>query len=131
MLFRTEPTKYFMPCNMNPSKNHVGDCLFRSLTKIMSISYQQSQKIFLEVWSKHLDNFDWDLLMNYFYEECGFIKCDTGLKQQTIVSFVKSHPSGKYLLISHGHASSCINGKIYDTWDPCRRLLTEAYQYVD
>ena len=65
-----------------------------------------------------------EYLNRHFEKICG---CKGNIKI-TVEEFVRSHPRGIYLITMNGHITCCIDGCIYDTFNPKDRLVWGAYR---
>ena len=45
--------------------------------------------------------------------------------------FADEHPEGKYLITMNGHICCCLEGTIFDTFDPRGRLMWCAWRVTD
>ena len=39
-------------------------------------------------------------------------------------TFAENHKAGKFYLFSNGHVCACVNGKLYDTFDSNKNVIT-------
>ena len=118
--------KYF---NLNPLGRHVNDCTVRAIGLALNITWDEAF-VYLseyarknaimpdEVWS--IDSF----LQEHFIRLCG---CKDNV-QITVGEFVKLNPVGTYLITMNGHITCCINGCIYDTFNPSDRIIWDVYK---
>ena len=118
--------KYF---NLNPLGRHVNDCTVRAIGLALNITWDEAF-VYLseyarknaimpdEVWS--IDTF----LQENFIRLCG---CKEKVRL-TVGEFVKLNPVGIYLITMNGHITCCINGCIYDTFDPSDRIIWDVYK---
>lgn len=107
-------------CNVNPAKNHTGDCVIRACVvalhktwvQVSDEIYSLSRKYFLSMSDDHL----WG---RYLYEQ-GFVpfllpeKCPSCI---TIKRFCIMYPRGIYIIGTGSHAVAVIDGDYYDSWD--------------
>ena len=80
------------------------------------LSYHSGQQGLL------FDNVDFvEEYLDYRYDrECHYSK--------TIGEFAKEHPYGKYAVTTNGHITSIIDGTIYDTFDPSKKVMRCAWR---
>lgn len=106
----------FIRYNPNPQRKSVGDCVVRSISKIL--------------------DYDWERTYIELAVQ-GFIMCDmpsansvwgTYLKSKgftqhvisdsyNISEFAEEHHKGSYILATGSHVVAVVNGHYYDTWD--------------
>jgi hypothetical protein len=56
------------------------------------------------------------------------------IRRETLASFIKTHPKGKYLVIKRGHAFAVIDGVAHDAHSSCcgaRSIVKYAYKLGD
>ncbi len=51
-----------------------------------------------------------------------------GEKRMTGERFCEAYPHGRYILTMPGHWTTCLDGVIYDTWDPSKHIVYTAYK---
>lgn len=63
-------------------------------------------------------------------EEWGPTRGNGGWKHRTVKSFVEAHPTGKYYLVTDGHAMAVVDGLLVDTAGegPNRRWIRAVYE---
>lgn len=110
----------FVKYNPNPLKNNVGDCVIRSISKILGYDWERT---YIELAIQ------------------GFMMCDMpsansvwgaylrskGLKRHvisdscpdcyTVAEFAEDNPDGEYILATGSHVIAVLNGNYYDSWD--------------
>ena len=119
--------KYY---NANPLGRKVNDCTVRAISlatgKTWDATYEelskfaQSQAIMLDE-VLYIDQF----LERRFEKLCG---CKEKVKKLPVGDFVKEHPIGTYLITMNGHITCCIDGCIYDTFNPKDRIIWDVYK---
>lgn len=115
--------------NANPLGRKVNDCTVRAISLATNLSwdeaydwlssYAKSQAIMMDE-VEYIDQF----LDDNFTKLCG---CKDQVKV-TVEQFIKSHPYGTYLITMNGHITCCIDGTIYDTFDPRDRIIWGIYE---
>lgn len=118
--------KYY---NANPLGRRVNDCTVRAYSLAKDISWDEAYRelsCFAQAECimpddvKYIDNFlinRYPRVYNHDIE-----------KKQSVGKFVEQHPSGVYLLTMNGHITCCVDGCVYDTFNPLDRLLWDAYE---
>lgn len=119
----------FQYYNANPLGRRVNDCTVRAISLATNLSwdeaydwlslYAKSQAIMMDE-VEYIDQF----LDEHFIKMCG---CK-GQVKVTIDQFINSHPTGTYLITMNGHITCCIDGTIYDTFDPRDRIIWGIYE---
>lgn len=115
--------------NANPRGRRVNDCTVRAIslatgkswdeTYARLSSYAQAQAIMLDE-TEYID----ELLERTYEKICG---CKDKIKI-TVGQFADKHPEGTYLITMNGHITCCIDGCIYDTFNPKDRFVWGAYR---
>ena len=109
--------------NANPLGRNVNDCTVRAISTACGLSWDEAY-IKLSEYARYQGNMPDDVeyidgyLKNNFYEVC-----DCEGKGVKVGDFVKSHNQGIYLITMRGHITCCIDGCIYDTFDPSERYV--------
>lgn len=115
--------------NANPLGRKVNDCTVRAISLAMNktwdeaydylSSYAKAQGIMMDE-VQYIDDF----LESHFTKLCG---CKNQVKV-TVEQFVKTHPVGTFLITMNGHITCCIDGCIYDTFNPKDRIIWSIYE---
>ena len=116
--------------NANPLNRRVNDCTVRAIslatnqtwdnTYIMLSEFARLQCIMPdEVY--YIDEF----LNNNFIKICG---CKERGRRITVGEFVDRNPKGTFLITMNGHITCCVDGCIYDTFNPEDRIVWGVYQ---
>lgn len=107
-------------CNPNPDGKFVDDCVFRALSIVLGLSWDQvAIHLLIHVLIEH-DRADSNLVWGMMLEEYGFTRHsipDTCPDCYTIRQFVMDHPKGTYVLATGNHVVALIDGTYYDTLD--------------
>lgn len=110
----------FVYFNPNPSKNLVGDCVIRAISKLTEKPWDD---VYLGVSMQGFTDKDmpssnavWDsYLRNHGYMK--FVIPNTCPDCYTVAQFAEEHPTGKYMLATGTHVIAVVDGDYYDTWD--------------
>lgn len=128
---------YYQP-NKKDTKDKVGDCQVRALSKVM-------EKTWLEVFDltipicRELQTytiFACDLnKTKEVMSKLGFvysgISNKKGTKRPTVDEFAKVHPTGRYVVSVARHVVAVVDGKYYDTWDSGDCKMYGFYELVE
>lgn len=115
--------------NANPWGLQVNDCTVRAYALAEGISWDQAYRelsCFAQAERimpddvKYIDNF---LLRRYPRVYNHDIE-----KKISVKNFIEQHQEGVYLITMRGHITCCVNGCIYDTFDPLDRIVWDAYK---
>lgn len=114
--------------NANPKGRRVNDCTVRAISLATDRSWD----------STFLQLSDFARAQGIMPDEVEYIdeyldrhfsnvySCD-GLNKITVGEFVQNHPRGVYLITMSGHITCCVDGVIYDTFDPSMSFVWEAF----
>lgn len=110
----------FVYFNPNPSRNLVGDCVIRAISKLRDKPWDD---VYLGVAMQGFTDKDmpssnavWDsYLRNHGYMK--FVIPNTCPDCYTVAQFTEEHPTGKYMLATGTHVIAVVDGDYYDTWD--------------
>lgn len=110
----------FVYFNPNPSRNLVGDCVIRAISKLRDKPWDD---VYLGVAMQGFTDKDmpssnavWDsYLRNHGYMK--FVIPNTCPDCYTVSQFTEEHPTGKYMLATGTHVIAVVDGDYYDTWD--------------
>ena len=115
--------------NANPLGRRVNDCTVRAISLATERSWDetyeelskfaQAQAIMLDE-TAYIDEY----LERKFKKICG---CKDNVKI-TVGDFVEKNPVGTYLITMNGHITCCIDGCIYDTFNPKDRVIWGIYK---
>lgn len=114
--------KYY---NANPLQRNVNDCTIRAISLATGKSWDDTYILLSEYARKQCimpDEVEYidEYLLNNFPK----IK---HLGKITVDDFTKLYPVGTFLITMRGHITCCINGCIYDTFNPCQNYIWDAY----
>lgn len=112
--------KYYQP-NKKDLKDDYGDCVIRSLTKVLDMEWLQ---VFDELlpYARELQCMpNGKPCYEKFLKNKGFIyngiSNKKGSKRPTFDRFAKDHKTGTYVLRVAHHLVAVVDGFYYDTWD--------------
>ena len=120
--------KYY---NAHPRGLTTDDCVKRAISVTTGMAYRDVQRE-LNRYKKVTGAKRFNSNENpHRYVEC-VLKADKIVLPQrlTAAQFCRKYPSGRYILDMEGHWSSCVDGVIYDTWDPSDQYVNFAYEIV-
>ena len=120
--------------NVHPQGKLVGDCVKRAITKATGMDYHEVQ---LEL-NRHKkvtgaktfnEDKNWkSYVANVLDGKWISFPAHKGLARMNGERFCKAFPKGNYILSMAGHLSCCVDGVIYDTWDPSSRCVYGCYE---
>ena len=114
--------------NANPLQRRINDCTVRAISLATNRSWDEVYEELshyarrLAVMPDDVDYIDGYLKANFP------MACDCRKDFITVGEFCKDNPKGNYLITMRGHITCCIDGIIYDTFDPSDRFIWEAYK---
>lgn len=121
--------------NVNPQGKHVGDCVKRALTTATGLPYDVISLALNRYKKKNgAKSFnEWNENVVPFMEErLGAEKKSfpavKGMKRMDGETFCKMYSKGNYVLQFANHVSACIDGVIYDTWNPSSKCVYTAHK---
>ena len=114
--------KYY---NANPFDRHIEDCVLRSISLLTGKSWGETYDELAYLAAKNgymTDNVEFveHYLDNRYPRECHYSK--------TVGEFANERMFGKYAVTMDGHITAIIDGVIYDTFDPSRRVMRCAWK---
>ena len=117
--------------NPHPSKNKIGDCVIRALTKALNKSWEEIYiDLSIEGYIKcYLPNADivWGkyLIKNGF---CRNLIPDDDFGDYTIEDFCMEHPQGTYVIGTGSHAVAVVDGILFDSWNSSGEIPIYYYK---
>lgn len=110
----------FQYYNANPRQRHIDDCVVRALSILTGKSWNEVYDELSDLSNEEAFMFDSvefveDYLDDRYLRECHYSK--------TLDEFVKEFPYGKYAVTMNNHITAVIDGIIYDTFDPSKRII--------
>lgn len=113
--------------NPNPSLRNTDDCLVRTLSIIMGISWEEAYDA-LHYYGKLIHDMpNKDSTLSLYLKEKGFKRyiLPTNCPMcYTIREFAEDNPVGEYILLTSGHAVPLINGVYFDTSDSGEEIVS-------
>lgn len=111
--------------NQNPHGRHIDDCVLRALSLLTDRSWREVQDELSDIANRDgymIDDVDFveDYLDDRYPRECHYSK--------TIGEFAEEYPHGKYAVTSNGHITAIVNGVVFDTFDPRRKIMRCAWK---
>lgn len=118
--------KYY---NANPRNRRVNDCTVRAISLATGRSWDETFEElskFAQAQAIMPDDVIYidEYLERKFEKICG---CKNNIKI-SVGDFVNTHKIGTYLITMNGHITCCIDGVVYDTFDPRDRLVWGIYK---
>ena len=107
-------------CNVNPAKNHTGDCVIRACVVALHKTWVQVSDEIYSLGREHFLSMSDDHLWGRYLYEQGFTpfllpeNCPNCI---TIKRFCVMYPRGIYIIGTGSHAVAVIDGNYYDSWD--------------
>lgn len=119
----------FVYYNANPLGRKVNDCTVRAISLATDRSWDETYEelsVFAQEQAIMPDEVRYidEYLERRFQKICG---CKNNIKI-TVGEFAYYNPIGTYLITMNGHITCCIDGIIYDTFDPSNRLVWGIYK---
>lgn len=110
--------------NANSRNNYVNDCVVRAISVAENKSWDETYEELSDMAQEQgilLDdvNFVEPLLDSRYPRAC--------YNDMLVGEFAETHPFGTYLITMHNHITCCINGVIYDTFDPRDKAMWCAW----
>ena len=106
--------------NPNPSKNRIGDCVIRALTKVLNKSWHE---VYVDLCILGYVFCDWgssNSVWNAYLISQGFTRDIVSADCPdcyTIEDFCMEHPQGIYVVGTGSHAVAIIDGIAFDSWN--------------
>ncbi len=117
--------KYYNP---HPKGAATDDCVKRAIVVVTGLDYEKVARA-LNRYKTITGAKSFNSVKNLRYvEDVLGAKRITLDNRPTAEEFCEKHPRGRYILDMDEHWSACVNGCIYDTWDPCREKVNFAYE---
>lgn len=115
--------------NANPLEKSVNDCTVRAISLATDESWDKTYRVLSNYAQAHAimpDEVEYiDAFLKARYKQ---VHCCRKISNITVREFVERNPTGTFLITMHGHITCCIDGCIYDTFDPSDRYIWEAYK---
>jgi hypothetical protein len=108
---------YFNP---NPEHKSVGDCVIRSICKIINTNWEEVFDLICDKARSMHDMPSSNAVWSSVLKDLGFKRYsipNSCPDCYTIQDFCLDHPHGSYILATGTHAVAVYNGNYYDSWD--------------
>lgn len=111
--------------NANYKGKFVNDCTIRAISLAEGKTWQETYEELSYIAGRNgiiLDDVNFiEPLLDSRYNR-------VRLKERTAGEFAYKHPVGTYLILVPGHVTCCIDGTIYDTFNPSNKRLKIVYK---
>lgn len=110
----------YIQYNPNPSRNRVGDCTVRAITKAMNSTWEQIYAGLTAYGFMYRDMPSANSVWGKYLRQNGFKRYlvdDMDKDLYTVEDFCIDHPDGTYILAIEGHVVCVQDGHYYDSWD--------------
>lgn len=121
----------FVFFNPNPSNQRVGDCVVRSLSKVLDKEWESAYIELACEGLKYYDmpssNYVWGMLLRRH----GFTQVQVPTlcpSCVTVSEFSEAHPKGTYVLACQNHVVASVDGDYFDSWDSGGEILLYFWQ---
>ena len=117
--------------NPHPSKNRIGDCVIRALTKVLNKSWHE---VYVDLCILGYVICDWgssNSIWNAYLISQGFtrdIVSSDCPECYTIEDFCNEHPQGTYVIGTGTHCVAVVNGCVFDTWNSSGEIPIYYYK---
>lgn len=110
----------FKRYNPNPQHNQVGDCVVRSVSKILGYDWERTYIELALQGFMMCDMPSANAVWGAYLKNKGFTRHvipDNCPDCYTVAEFAEDNPHGKYILATGSHVIAVSDGNYYDTWD--------------
>ncbi len=120
--------------NLHPKRLLVEDCVKRAIALAANMDYrivQRELNRYKRVTGAESYNSGYNphrYIENVLKGEKLVFSAKEGERRMTGGEFCRQYPKGRYVLNMPGHFTACIDGVIYDTWDPSEKIVYTAYK---
>lgn len=128
----------FISKNPRPSDLYESnDCTVRATSIAMKKPYKSIHKVFAKHGRKDRQGVTLATLIAVLIEVTKNnmqIVASHAIRRETLASFIKTHPKGRYVVIKRGHAFAVIDGVAHDAHSSCcgsRSIVKYAYKVGD
>ena len=117
--------------NPHPSKNRIGDCVIRALTKVLNKSWHE---VYVDLCILGYVICDWgssNSVWNAYLISQGFIRDIVSAdcpECYTIEDFCNEHPQGTYVIGTGSHAVAVVDGILFDSWNSLGEIAIYFYR---
>lgn len=117
--------KYY---NANPLKRKVSDCTVRAIATATGRTWDETYEELSKFAQEQAIILDDVIYIDSYLDERYERLCGYKNKKIPVGDFVDQHPIGTYLITMSGHITCCIDGCIYDTFNPEDRFIWDVYK---
>ncbi|MDE6102662.1 MAG: hypothetical protein K2F73_06775 [Ruminococcus sp.] len=110
----------FIRYNPNPQGKSVGDCVVRSISKVLNYDWERTYIELAVQGFMMCDMPSANAVWGAYLRNKGFTRQvipDSCPDCYTVADFVEDNPHGKYILATGSHVIAVSDGNYYDTWD--------------
>lgn len=110
----------YIPYNPNPSRNNVGDCTVRAISKALNQDWEQTYAGLTAFGFMLCDMPSANHVWGAYLKRNGFrryIVDDHDQDIYTVSDFCRDNPKGLFVLAIGGHVVCVVDGCYYDSWD--------------
>lgn len=119
----------FVYYNANPLKRRVNDCTVRAISLATGQTWDYTyRKLSLFAQDQAIMPDDVGYIDEYLEKRYEKVCGCKNREKITVGEFVEYNNIGTYLITMNGHITCCIDGVIYDTFNPKDRLVWGAYK---
>ena len=117
--------------NPHPSKNRIGDCVIRALTKALNKSWHE---VYVDLCILGYVLCDWgssNSVWNSYLISQGFTRDIVSADCPdcyTIEDFCMEHPQGTYVIGTGSHAVAVVDGILFDSWNSLGEIAIYFYK---
>ena len=117
--------------NPHPSKNRIGDCVIRALTKVLNKSWHE---VYVDLCILGYVICDWgssNAVWNAYLISQGFTRDIVSAdcpECYTIEDFCNEHPQGTYVIGTGSHAVAVVDGILFDSWNSLGEIAIYFYK---
>ena len=117
--------------NPHPSKDRIGDCVIRALTKVLNKSWHE---VYVDLCILGYVICDWgssNAVWNAYLISRGFTRDIVSAdcpECYTIEDFCNEHPQGTYVIGTGSHAVAVVDGILFDSWNSLGEIAIYFYK---
>lgn len=115
--------------NANPLGRNVNDCTVRAISLATNSDWDSTYDRLSEfAQTQGIMPSDVNYIDEFLNDNYDKIYSNRYSNRITVEEFLQKHPYGIYLITMNGHITCAINGCIYDTFNPAKRVVWDAYR---
>lgn len=110
----------FKKYNPNPQRNNVGDCVIRSISKVLGYDWERTYAELAVQGFMMCDMPSSNAVWGAYLKNKGFTRRtipNSCPDCYTVADFAEDNPYGKYIVATGSHVIAVVDGNYYDTWD--------------